>query len=431
MVAGEGPREHPRERRREISAVRSIRKMDFSAVELTEAQQAFAAELRAFLDEQLTPEVYAGMRERSSSYDEGFYRALGAKGWLEPRWRKEDGGAELDDVCVKILETELIKRDAQIGLLGTTNLVWPALQASADPGLWAELKPQIAKGTVRIALGYTEPDGGSDIANAKTRAVRDGEEWVINGQKIFTSNVQYATHVFLITRTDPALPKHKGMTMFLVPTSSPGFERQPLPTIGDETTNVSFYSDIRLPDRYRIGEVNNGWSVLHGPLDAEHHLDGPASKLEEIGPGEGIVRHLAKSVDAALGWAKDAPDGNGPMIDDPAFLAGIGHLLTDMEASACTPTAMGKIKGSDTVRLGFEKLIDLVGPAATIPRGAEGAIGDGIIEFGHRQAQHSAVPGGTVEVFRTIVAQHDLGLPRPDYPGRKVFLTGERAAATA
>ena len=143
------------------------------------------------------------------------------------------------------------------------------------------------------------------------------------------------------------------------------------------------------------------------------------------------MRHLAESVDVALDWAKDAPDGNGPMIDDKAFLAGIGHLLTEMEASACTPTAMGKIKGSDTVRLGFEELIDLVGSAATIPHGAEGALGDGIIEYGHRQAQHSAVPGGTVEVFRTIVAQHDLGLPRPDYPGRKVFLTGERAAATA
>src|SRR5579871_798790 len=122
MVTGEGPREHPRERRRENSAVRSIRKMDFSAVELTEAQQAFAAELRAFLDEQLTPEVYAGMRERSSSYDEGFYRALGAKGWLEPQWSKDDGGAELDEVCVKILQTELTNRDATIGILATTNL---------------------------------------------------------------------------------------------------------------------------------------------------------------------------------------------------------------------------------------------------------------------------------------------------------------------
>jgi 3-oxocholest-4-en-26-oyl-CoA dehydrogenase alpha subunit len=401
--------------------------MDFSVVALTEGQQAFAEEVRAFLDEHLTDKVKAGMRERSSTYDEGFYLALGAKGWLWPRWRKEDGGAELDDVRVKILESELPPNV----MLGTTALCWPAVEKDGDPALRDELKPGVANGTVRIAQGYTEPDGGSDIANAKTRAVRDGDEWVINGQKIFTSNAQYATHIFLITRTDPSLPKHKGMTMFLVPTSSPGFERQPLPTIGDETTNVSFYSDIRLPDRYRIGEVNNGWSTLHGPLDAEHHLDGPASKLEEIGPGAGIVRHLAESVDVALDWAKDAPDGNGPMIDDKAFLAGIGHLLTEMEASACTPTAMGKIKGSDTVRLGFEELIDLVGSAATIPHGAEGALGDGIIEYGHRQAQHSAVPGGTVEVFRTIVAQHDLGLPRPDYPGRKVFLTGERAAATA
>jgi 3-oxocholest-4-en-26-oyl-CoA dehydrogenase alpha subunit len=401
--------------------------MDFSAVPLTEDQQAFAEEVRAFLDEHLTDKVKAGLRERSSTYDESLYLALGAKGWLFPRWRKEDGGAGLDDVRVKILETELPPNV----MLGTTALCWPAVEKEGEPSLRDELKPGVANGTVRIAQGYTEPDGGSDIANAKTRAVRDGDEWVINGQKIFTSNAQYATHVFLITRTDPALPKHKGMTMFLVPTSSPGFERQPLPTIGDETTNVSFYSDIRLPDRYRIGEVNNGWSTLHGPLDAEHHLDGPASKLEEIGPGEGIVRHLSQSVDAALDWAKGAPDGNGPMIADKAFLAGIGHLLTEMEASGCTPTAMGKIKGSDTVRLGFEELIDLVGSAATIPYGADGAIGDGIIEYGHRVAQHSAVPGGTVEVFRTIVAQHDLGLPRPDYPGRKVFLTGDRASAAA
>ena len=258
-----------------------------------------------------------------------------------PRWRKEEGGAELDDVSVKILETELRNRDTPAGV--DEQLVWPAVEASGDPGLRDELKPGVAKGTVRIALGYTEPDGGSDIAEAKTRAVRDGDEWVINGQKIFTSNAQYATHVFLITRTDPTLPKHKGLTMFLVPTSSPGFERQPLPTIADETTNISYYSDIRLPDRYRIGEVNNGWSVLHGPLDAEHHLGEHESKLEEVGPGAGLVRPLAQSVEAAVRWAQDVPAGDGPLARDEKFLAGIGRLLVEMEGSACTPTAMGKI----------------------------------------------------------------------------------------
>ena len=347
---------------------------------------------------------------------------MGAKGWLFPRWRKEDGGAELDDVCVKILENELRDRDAPIGVLGTTNLVWPAVEAHGDPGLRAELKRQVARGTMRFSLGYTEPDGGSDIAAAKTRAVRDGDEWVINGQKIFTSNVQYATHVFLITRTDQTLPKHKGLTMFLVPLNTPGVERQPLPTIGDETTNVTFYSDIRLPDRYRIGEVNNGWSVLHGPLDAEHHLGGHVSKLEDVSGGVYHMFYLSNSVEAAVRWARQAPDGDGAMIDDEAFLAGIGHLVTEMEAGTCTPAAMGRVKGSDVARLGCEELIDLVGPAATLPYGAEGAIGDGVIEYAHREAQHTATPGGTVEVFRTIIAQHDLGLPRPEYPGRKVFL---------
>jgi alkylation response protein AidB-like acyl-CoA dehydrogenase len=204
--------------------------MDFSAVVLTGAQQAFAQEVRAFLDQHLTEDVYARIRERAVHFDEEFYLALGAKGWLEPRWRKEDGGAELDNVCVKILETELARRHAPIGPIGLTNLAWPAVESSADPGLRDELKPQVARGTARISLAYTEPDGGSDIAAAKTRAVRDGDEWVINGQKIFTTNAQFATHIFLLTRTDPTLPKHKGLTMFLVPTSSPGFDRQPLPT---------------------------------------------------------------------------------------------------------------------------------------------------------------------------------------------------------
>jgi alkylation response protein AidB-like acyl-CoA dehydrogenase len=405
--------------------------VDFSSVTLTEDQLAFRDEVRSWLDEHLTEAVLARRREAQVNYDEEFYLAMGAKGWLEPRWSKEDGGAGLDDVQARILSTELRHRDAPIGPIGLTNLVWPAVVASADPGLHDELKPGVAKGTTRISLGYTEPDGGSDIANAKTRAVRDGDEWVINGQKIFTSLSQFATHVFLITRTDPTLPKHKGMTMFLVPTSSPGFSRQPIPTIGEETTNISFYTDIRLPDRYRIGEVNNGWSTLHGPLDAEHHLGGPASKLEDVSGGITHMYNLRKSVEALVHWAQDAPAGDGPMIDDPVFLRTIGHVLTEMEAGACTPAAMGRVLGSDVARLGCEELIDVVGPQATLPYGADGAIGDGALEFAHRQAQHTATPGGTTEVFRTIIAQHDLGLPRPEYPGRKVFLTGDRPASAA
>ena len=340
--------------------------MDFSSVDLTEAQQQFQDEVRAFLDEHLTEEVYAGARERTDHFDEGLWLAMGTKGWLQPRWKKEDGGADLDDISIRILEMELRKRDAPVAG-GANDLIWPAVDAHGVPDLKAELKPQVADGHARFALGYSEPDGGSDIANAKTRAERDGDEWVINGAKIFTTSAQNCTHVFLITRTDPTLPKHKGLTMFLVPTSSPGFERQPLPTIADETTNISYYSDIRLPDRYRIGEVNNGWATLHGPLDAEHHLGEHESKLEDVGPGAGLVRPLAQSVEAAVRWAQDAPAGDGPLAGDA-----VDHLLVERDAGAggegdADPGRAVALEERDGAAAGVERLdgaVDLDGADA-------------------------------------------------------------------
>ncbi len=402
--------------------------MDFSAVALTEAQQKFSDEVRAFLDEHLTEEVYAGARERTDHFDEGLWLAMGAKGWLQPQWKKEDGGAELDDICVKILENELRKRDAPVAG-GANGLIWPAVDVYGVPDLREELKPKVADGTARFVLGYSEPDGGSDIANAKTRAERDGDEWVINGQKIFTTSAQNGTHVFLITRTDPNLPKHKGLTMFLVPMDTPGIEVQALPTVGDERTNLTYYGDVRISDRYRLGEVNNGWSVLHGPLDAEHSIGGEASKLEDLSIGTGHMRYMLTAVEAATKWAKDAPDGDGPMIDDKTFLTGLGHMLVEIEAAYATPGPMGRIKGADVAIANSERLIDLVGPEAILPYGADGTIANGAIEASHRAVQVTATYGGTTEVFRTIIAQHHLGLPRPDYPGRKVFLQGGRPAA--
>ena len=394
--------------------------MDFSAVVLTEAQQAFADELRALLDEHLAGDPQARRREHGGGFDERLYLALGAKGWLWPRWRREDGGAELDDVCVRILETELLKREAPVHG-GAARLVWPVVEAFGAPGLRAELKPQVARGTARFTLGYTEPDGGSDIAGAKTQAVRDGDDWVINGQKNFTSSAQNANYTFLLTRTDPTLPKHHGLTMFLVPLDSEGIERQALPTIGG-LDNTVYYKDVRVADRYRIGEVNNGWSVLRRPLDAEHNLGGQASKLADVSGGVHHMRYLEESVEAAIRWARDARGGDeSAMIADPVFLAGIGRILAEAEAGFVTPGPMGRVKGSDVARLGCEQLIDLIGPAAALPYGADGAIGDGVIAFAHRQAQETALAGGSVEVTRNIIAQHDLGLPRLDHPGRKAF----------
>jgi 3-oxocholest-4-en-26-oyl-CoA dehydrogenase alpha subunit len=216
--------------------------------------------------------------------------------------------------------------------------------------------------------------------------------------------------------------------MFLVPLDTPGIEIQPLYTIGDVHPNITYYSDVRVSDRYRIGAVNDGWSVVHGPLDAEHDIGVEGSKLEDLSIGVNHMRGLEKAVEAATRWALETLNGDYPMIGDEAFLAGLGRILVEIEAGTVTPAPMGRVKGSDVAIMGCEQLMDLVGPAATLPEGADGAIGGGAIEFAHRDAQLAATPGGTVEVFRTMIAQQYLGLPRPDYPGRKVFLQSGRPA---
>jgi alkylation response protein AidB-like acyl-CoA dehydrogenase len=396
--------------------------MDFSLVELNDAQQAFLSDLNSFLDDNLTPGVYERQRLSGDHFDEEFHRALGTKGWIMPRWPVADGGAGLDAVCTRLLELEMERREAPRATLPMLRLIWPAVDKHGRPELARELKPQVANGSVRFCLGYTEPNGGSDIAAAKVRAVRDGDDWIVNGSKVFTSNAQSAQYTFLITRTDPTVPKHKGLTMFLAPLNAPGIEVQALRMLGDTRTNVVYFDDARVPDRYRIGAVNHGWSVIHGPLDAEHVGEDAASGLDDISVGGAYMRYLQRSLDATVRWARETSgsDGTRP-IDDQVLLAHLGMLATQVEAALCTPGPFGRVKCADVAIDGSQQLLSLVGIEGTVTRGQDGAIGDGVVEFAHRVAQATSIYGGTTEVFRAMIAEHSLGLPRPDYPGRKML----------
>jgi 3-oxocholest-4-en-26-oyl-CoA dehydrogenase alpha subunit len=408
--------------------------MDFSRVPLDAQQQEFLDEVRSFMAEHVTEDVHEEERRTGSGFNERVYLALGAKGWIVPTWPAERGGAGLDPVRARILELEM--RRAQVPSIthGTTRLVLSAVEKFGRPDVTAELLPGVAAGTVRFCLGYTEPDGGSDIAAAKTRAVRDGDEWVINGSKIFTTGAQNCQYTFLITRTDPELPKHRGLTMFLVPLASAGVEIQAIRTYGGERTNIVYYSDVRISDRYRLGGVNDGWSVLHGPLDEEHGVgrDPAAAKLADPGIGTSFLQTLGRAVDSAAAWACTATraDGSRP-IDDRMVRYRLGAVAMHMEAGFVTPGPMGRVKGSEALVRGAAELMDLVGPLALLSEGTPGAEATGAIDYAHRFAQGTATYGGTVEVFHGIIAQHVLGLPRPSYPGSKVLVSRKREQAAA
>lgn len=407
--------------------------MDFSHVPLDREQQEFLDEVRAFLAEQVTEDVLEEERLTGSGFNERVHLALGQKGWIMPSWPRDRGGAGLDPVRARILELEIDRSQMPWVTMGTTRLVVGAVEKYGNPGIVADILPEVAAGTVRFCLGYTEPDGGSDIAAAKVRAVRDGDEWVINGSKIFTTGAQNCQYTFLITRTDPDLPKHKGLTMFLVPLQIPGVEIQAIQTFGNERTNVVYFGDVRISDSYRLGGVNDGWSVLRGPLDEEHSFgDADASrKLADLSIGTTFVHELERALDAAVTWATTLREDGTRPADDPSVCYRLGQVEMEIQAALSTPGPMGRVKGSEALVHGAAALMDLVGPEAVISEGVAGAVGGGRIDYAHRYAQGTATYGGTVEVFRGIIAQHVLGLPRPVYPGAKVLVQKKRDKAAA
>ena len=384
--------------------------MDFSKVELDDETKRFWSDVRAFLDVHLTDEVHEREWRTGDGYNVELWEKMGDKGWVMPRWSPAEGGIGATPLHEAILAKELRDRHAPSISHGTTSLVVSAVRQWAGEDVKAEVLPAVARGTVRICLGYTEPDTGSDLANVKTRAVRDGDEWVINGQKMFTTGAQNCQYSFLVARTNPDAAKHKGITMFLVPLASPGVEISAISTLGGERTNFVFYDNVRVPDRYRLGPVDQGWMVLNGPLSAEHGMGGDGEPLET--GGMGFSHTLGRVLAKVVAWAGEpGADGRRP-IDDPTVRRRLAQVALDIEVSDLAPGPMGRIVSSELLIDDTADLLDLVGPEGLLSREEAGAVGGGWVEYGHRYAQGTATYGGTTDIHRNLIAEHYLGLPR-------------------
>jgi alkylation response protein AidB-like acyl-CoA dehydrogenase len=389
--------------------------VDFSRVQLSDDDQAFLDEVRRLLSELVTEEVIRRDRETGDNFDEGVHLALGAAGYLEKEWKPESEGG-FSRVRRRIWELEKRRYRVPWVTWGTTAMVARSVAKFGSPDLQAEVMPGVFSGHVRLCLGYTEPEGGSDVATCKTRAVRDGAGWVINGSKMFTTGAHNCQYVFLITNTDPGAPKHKSLTMFLVPLDSAGIEIQGVRTVDGDRTNIVYYSDVRVDDKYRLGEVNNGWTVVREPLNVEHgDVEAADDGLQDVSIMMHQAGFMADAVDKAAAKVAE-PDPNGRrLIDDGSVAYRLGRSVARMEASLSAPSIFGRVALAQTMRDISPDLMDLLGTAASLPVGTDGAADDGAAEYVYRFAPLVGIYGGTLEVFRNMIAQYVLGLGKPAY----------------
>jgi 3-oxocholest-4-en-26-oyl-CoA dehydrogenase alpha subunit len=393
--------------------------VDFSRVTLADGDQAFLDEARDFLKTHVTEDVIRRDRETGDNFDEGVHLALGAAGYLEGEWKPHaDGG--FTRVHRRIWELE--KRRAHVPWVtwGTTAMIARSVAKFGSPEVRDEVMPKVFSGHVRMCLGYTEPEGGSDIATCKTRAVRDGDGWIINGSKMFTTGAHKCQYVFLITNTDPDAPKHKSLTMFLVPLDLPGIDIQGIRTIDGDRTNIVYYSDVRVDDKYRLGEVNAGWTVLREPLNTEHGAVAAAPDgLQDVSIMMHQAGFMADAVDKAAAKVSERDVGGRRLIDDEAVAYRLGRSAARMEAALSAPSIFGRVALAQTMRDISPDLMDILGTASTLPNGTDGAADDGAAEYVYRFAPLVGIYGGTLEVFRNMIAQYVLGLGKPNYSAPK------------
>ncbi len=380
-------------------------------LELTEEQLSLQRQLRGYFEDLVT-------KVEGSSSDEASYiryvRHMGQDGWLGIGWPVEYGGQARGPIDQMIFVEESHWAGVPLPLL-TLNSVGPTLMALGTDEQKTRLLPGILKGEVHFSIGYTEPSAGTDLASLKTRAVRDGDEYVINGQKIFTSAIQYADYVWLAARTDPDAPKHKGLSVFIVPVDSPGFHWTPLPTIAGDITSTTFYEDVRVPAENLVGTENQGWKLITNQLNHERVALCPASgllrsllevrrwaQMHRLRDGRTVLDHEWAQIMLARAHAK---------IDVLKLLNwklawGSGKGLNPADASAT------KVYGTELSLEVYRLLLEVVGQAGYLVEGSAGAILRGRLENQARSQTIFTFGGGTNEVQRDIIAMIGLGMPR-------------------
>lgn len=378
----------------------------------------FRAEVREFSRRHATPELREEMR-RGSGEGEGagprtkaLHDELDQRGWLRIAWPTAYGGGGKSPWYQFVMVQEFSYWSIPYGGLSVGSIA-PALMNSGTEEQKTKYLPGILDGNITFAIGYSEPNAGTDLASLQTRAVRDGDEWVINGQKIWTSQAQVATHLWLAARTDPEAPKHRGISMFILPLNTTGISIRPLYTMAGMRTNEVFFEEARIPADSLIGEENRGWYTVANALDFERVSLAPHGALAR--QWERIIEHMKAHSPTRL----TDPAVRTRLADlkiELHMLRALNTVNADIIASGRTPTmeaSMIKVLSSELRYRLSAAGMDLLGRAGGL-RQESGDLApcDGQNEQTYRSSPILRFGGGTNEVQRSIIAQRGLGLPR-------------------
>ena len=383
----------------------------------TEEQQALQRELRTYYAELLTPEVEEQLAAGGGIGPDmrRVVKQMADDGWLGIGWPKEYGGQGRSALEQFIFFDESMRAGAPVPML-TINTVGPTIMDFGTPEQKADFLPRILAGEIHFCIGYTEPNAGTDLAALETRAVRDGDEYVINGAKIFTSLAGGADYIWLATRTDPEVSKHKGISIFIVPMDTPGIKVVPMQLLGGHNINYTFYEDVRVPAANLVGGENNGWTLITNQLNHE--------RVTLCSPG--IIERTLADVRA---WAQATKLADGRRVIDQewvqvhlarihakleflklinwkvAWTATQGHLDV---ADASTI----KVFGTEFYMEAFRLMLEVIGQAGYLTRGTPEAVLAGRLEMYARSLVILTFGGGTNEIQRDLIAIFGLGLPR-------------------
>ena len=383
-------------------------------VAYTAEQEALRQELRTYFAELMTPEVEAecAAGETGGPACLEAVRRMGGDGWLGIGWPVEYGGQGRTDVEQFIFINEAWRAGAPIPFL-TINTVGRTIMEYGSEAQKQLFLPKILAGELHVSIGYTEPSAGTDLASLTTKAVKDGDEWVINGQKIYTSLASYADYIWLAARTDPEAPKHRGITIFLVPTSDPGFSLSKIATMVNASTYNTFYDDVRVGDDAVVYGVNRGWDLIINQLNYERVSLGPPGTVERV-------------YDEVRQWAQDTklPDGRRVINQEwvQVNLARVHAKLEFVKLINWKVAASGganvadasatKVFATEFYTEAYRLLMEVLGPNAYLGRHSPSALLAGRLERAFQGCLILTFGGGVNEVQRDLIALFGAGLPR-------------------